>query len=272
MKIECFRDAQESLPPACFESAPDCGLILGSGWSRVLQSDSVIARIPYAEIAGLGASTVVGHRGEMLLFKRHNKRVIAFMGRRHWYEGQGWEPVVLPVEIMRRMGVKKLLITNAAGGINPRFAPGELMIIRDHINTAAINPLIGETVEGWGGRFPDQSHVYATQLVDLLRKAAHDSDTALSEGIYAFTTGPGYETPAEIRAYAGMGADAVGMSTVPEAMVASAAGMQVGGLSCITNMAAGISGPHLSHQEVIQQTEKSAPIMSALVDAFLKRV
>jgi len=272
MNTECFNAAEKSLPSLCFESAPECGLILGSGWSRVIKTDREMARVPYAAIAGLGASTVVGHTGEMLLFERHGRRVAAFLGRRHWYEGQGWEPVVLPVELMRRMGVKKLLITNAAGGINPRFAPGELMIIRDHINTAAINPLIGAVVAGWGGRFPDQSNVYSHTLIELLRKASHASGTALSEGIYAFTTGPGYETPAEIRAYAGMGADAVGMSTVPEATVASAAGMQVAALSCITNMAAGISGPHLSHSEVLEQTEKSAPVMAALVDAFLQRI
>ncbi|MDA3926892.1 MAG: purine-nucleoside phosphorylase [Kiritimatiellae bacterium] len=272
MNTECFNDAEKSLPEICFERAPDCGLILGSGWSRVIKTDTEIVRIPYSAISGLGASTVAGHTGEMLLFERHGKSVVAFMGRRHWYEGQGWEPVILPVELMRRMGVQNLLITNAAGGINSCFNPGDLMIIRDHINTAGLNPLIGEVVEGWGERFPDQSNVYTTELIELLRKAANESNAILSEGVYAFTTGPSYETPAEIRAYASMGADAVGMSTVPEATVASAAGIKVAALSCITNMAAGISGPHLSHTEVIEQTKKSAPVMSALVDGFLKRV
>ncbi len=247
-------------------------MILGSGWSRVLKIDYEIARIPYSEITGLGAGKVVGHTGELLLFERHEKFICAFMGRRHWYEGVGWEPVIMPAELMRRMGVKQILITNAAGGINPSLSPGDLMIIRDHINTCGINPLIGEVVKGWGPRFPDQSRVYSPGLVDLLRKSAMDCDATLSEGIYAFTTGPGYETPAEIRAYAGMGADAVGMSTVPEATIASAAGIELAALSCITNMAAGISGPHLSHEEVIKQTEKSAPVMSALVDAFLRRL
>lgn len=272
MNAKTFDQAWNSLPEKVIRNPPACGLILGSGWSRVLNTDREIARIPYSDIKGLGAGNVVGHAGEMLLFERHHKLICAFMGRRHWYEGAGWEAVVMPVELMRRMGVQKILITNAAGGINPSLAPGELMIIRDHINTCGINPLIGEVIEGWGTRFPDQSNVYDIKLVDLLRKAAHDCDTALTEGIYAFTTGPSYETPAEIRAYAGMGADAVGMSTVPEATVASAAGIKLAALSCITNMAAGISGPHLSHQEVIEQTEQSAPVMSALVDAFLKRI
>jgi purine-nucleoside phosphorylase len=272
MNTKTFDDAQNSLPEICLEHIPACGLILGSGWSRVLKTDTEIARVPYSDIAGLGAGKVIGHAGEMLLFERHGKLICAFMGRRHWYEGAGWEPVIMPVELMRRMGVKKILITNAAGGINPSLSPGQLMIIRDHINTCGVNPLIGEVIDGWGPRFPDQSDVYAIELVELLRKAASDCDTSLSEGIYAFTTGPVYETPAEIRAYAEMGADAVGMSTVPEATVASAAGIRLAALSCITNMAAGISGPHLSHKEVLEQTKRSAPVMSAIIDAFIKRV
>ncbi len=272
LNTELFNTAQASLPAACFERAPECGLILGSGWSRVLQTDREILRVPYAGIAGLGAGKVAGHAGEMLLFERFGRRICAFMGRRHWYEGAGWEPVVMPVELLRRMGAGTLLITNAAGGVNPELAPGDLMIIRDHINTGGVNPLIGEVVDGWGTRFPDQSGVYDAGLTAILHRAAGECGASIREGIYAFTTGPGYETPAEIRAYAGMGADAVGMSTVPEAMVASAAGMRLAALSCITNMAAGISGPHLSHTEVIAQTEKSAPLMSAVIDGFLSHI
>ena len=167
------------------------------------------------------------------------------------------------------MGVRDVLLTNAAGGINPRLRPGDLIVIRDHINTAGINPLTGPVVPGWGPRFPDQSQVYDNGLADLLYRAAHATGVSLSDGIYAFTTGPGYETPAEIRAYANMGADAVGMSTVPEAIIANAAGLRVAGLSCITNMAAGLSGPSLSHEEVLAQTRKTGPAMAALLDAFL---
>ena len=272
MNTDLFETAAAALPPVFFASPPACGLILGSGWSPVLGTGDVLARVPFADIPGLGASTVVGHAGELLLFEKHGIRVAAFRGRRHWYEGAGWEPVVLPVELLRRMGTRDLLITNAAGGISPNLRPGDLMVIRDHINTAGINPLIGPVVPGWGTRFPDQSHIYNDGLIDLLRKAAHDAEVPLSDGAYAFTTGPGYETPAEIRAYAGMGADAVGMSTVPEAMVANAAGLRVAGLSCITNMAAGISGPHLSHEEVLKQTAKASPVMAALIGAFLARL
>ncbi len=272
MNTTYFDTAAAALPEVCFAQAPACGLILGSGWSQALTIDKPLLRMPYAEIPGLGASTVVGHAGELLLFNRHGIRVAAFLGRRHWYEGSGWGPVVLPVELLRRMGAINLLITNASGGISPTLKPGDLMVIRDHINTVGINPLIGPVQAGWGTRFPDQSQIYHPALIDLLRKAAHDTEVPLSDGVYAFTSGPGYETPAEIRAYAGMGADAVGMSTVPEATVANAARLRTAGLSCITNMAAGISGPHLSHEEVLVQTRKTLPVMSALVDAFLARL
>lgn len=272
MDTAIFDTAANALPAVCFEKPPVCGLILGSGWSQALTIDTPLLRISYADIPGLGASTVVGHAGEFLLFDRHGIRIAAFLGRRHWYEGVGWGPVVLPVELLRRMNTANLLITNASGGIRPTLTPGDLMIIRDHINTVGANPLVGPVVPGWGPRFPDQSQIYSPQLIDLLRKAAHDVGAALSDGVYAFTSGPVYETPAEIRAYAGMGADAVGMSTVPEATVASAAGLRTAGLSCITNMAAGISGPHLSHEEVIAQTNQTLPIMAALVDAFIARL
>ncbi len=272
MNTALFEKAIAALPKLCFTRAPDCGLILGSGWSQALASERPLLRLSYADIPGLGASTVVGHAGELILFERHNLRILAFLGRRHWYEGVGWEPVVLPIELLRRMGTRNLLITNASGGINPKFKPGDLMVIRDHINVAGITPLIGPVQSGWGPRFPDQSHVYHPQLIDLLHKAAKDTEIALSEGVYLFTSGPAYETPAEIRAYANMGADAVGMSTVPEAITANAAGLRTAGLSCITNMAAGISGPHLSHDEVLEQTRNTAPLMAALLDAFLKQL
>ena len=267
-----FDHAAAALPPCCLERPPDCGLILGSGWGSALQTGRALARMPYRDLPGLGSSNVVGHAGELILFERHGLRIAAFLGRHHWYEGLGWEPVVLPVELLRRMGARNVLVTNAAGGISPSLRPGDLMVIRDHINAAGLNPLIGPLVPGWGPRFPDQSRIYSDDLIDLLRKAAHDTEVSLSDGVYAFVTGPGYETPAEIRAYAGMGADAVGMSTVPEAIVANAAGLRVAGLSCITNMAAGISGPHLSHEEVLEQTRKTGPVMAALLDAFLARL
>jgi purine-nucleoside phosphorylase len=272
MDEKIFEQAADALPKICFEKPPACGLILGSGWSQTLQMGSVLARISYSDIPGLGAGTIAGHSGEMVIFERHGLRVVAFMGRRHYYEGVPLETVVLPVDLMRRMGVKRLLVTNAAGGINSQFQPGSLMVIRDHINLTGITPLRGPVLPGWGPRFPDQSQLYSHELSTVLRQAGADVGTVLTEGIYVYSTGPGFETPAEIRAYAGLGADAVGMSTVHEVVAANAIGMKIAALSCITNMAAGISGPHLSHQEVIDQTQKSAPVMSAVLDAFLKRL
>ncbi|MEI7900456.1 MAG: purine-nucleoside phosphorylase [bacterium] len=272
MNTALFDTAAAALPQAFFETPLACGLILGSGWGQALPTSAPVLRLPYAEIPGLGASTISGHAGELLLFERHGLRIAAFLGRRHWYEGAGWEPVVLPVELLRRMGARTLLVTNAAGGINANLKPGDLMVIRDHINLTGLNPLIGPAVPGWGPRFPDQSQIYDTGLIDLLRQAAADTQASLADGLYAFATGPCYETPAEIRAYANMGADAVGMSTVPEAIIANSAGLRVAGLSCITNMAAGILGPHLSHEEVLAQTRRTAPAMSALLDAFLARL
>jgi purine-nucleoside phosphorylase len=272
MDEKLFEQAAAALPKICFEKPPACGLILGSGWSQTLQTGTVLARLSYADIPGLGAGTIAGHSGEMVLFERHGLRIVAFMGRRHYYEGVPLETVVLPVELMRRMGVTRLLVTNAAGGINSQLQPGSLMVIRDHINLTGITPLRGQVLPGWGPRFPDQSQLYSPELSNLLRHAGLDVGAVLAEGIYVYSTGPGFETPAEIRAYSGMGADAVGMSTVHEVVAANAIGMKIVALSCITNMAAGISGPHLSHQEVIEQTEKSAPVMSAVLDAFLRRL
>lgn len=269
LKLSVFEKAAKALPKECFDSPPACGLILGSGWGEALAGADPIVSLDYAKIPGFGASTVLGHAGKMMLLSRHGIRIVAFLGRRHFYEGAGWEPVVMPVELMRRMGVKTLVVTNAAGGINSQFKPGMFMAIRDHINTVGINPLIGPLVEGWGTRFPDQSEIYSPALISLLHQVAADCGAVLSEGVYAYTSGPVFETPAEIRSYAGMGADAVGMSTVPEVTLASACGFDILGLSCITNMAAGISGPHLCHEEVLTQTQKSTPVMAALVDKFL---
>jgi purine-nucleoside phosphorylase len=261
-----------ALPPLLQEAKPTCGFILGSGWSQAFSSEGLLARVSYDRIIGLGPSTVAGHAGELRLVRRHGVTAVAFCGRRHWYEGDGWTPVILPVELMRRLGVRHLLLTNAAGGITPTLRPGDLLQIRDHINTVGLNPLQGPLIPGWGPRFPDQSHVYDPALRGLLQAAAQDAQVPLSEGVYAFTAGPTYETPAEIRSYAGMGADAVGMSTVPEAMVAHAAGLRVAALSCISNMAAGIDGPSLGHEEVLAATTRATPQLAALLDAFMRRI
>lgn len=275
INMRLLDEAFEALPPEIRSSRPHCGLILGSGWSEAVGSLVVRAECPFATIPTLGSTAVVGHAGRLVLASLPDDPeflVLAFCGRRHWYEGVGWEPVVLPSDIFRRMGVRDLLITNAAGGIRLSLSPGDIVMLRDHLRMSHLNPLQGPHNPLFGPRFPDQTQVYHPALREVLRRAALDMDYNLSDGVYAFSAGPSYETPAEIRAYGILGADVVGMSTVPEAMIASASGIRVAALSLISNMAAGISGPHLSHDEVMQVAKDTAPVMAGLVTAFLRRL
>ena len=270
MDIHYFDKAADFLPDECFRLPPDLSLILGSGWGESLKKDRVLCRLPYSDIPGMGGTTVAGHSGEFILYEYAGRRIAAFSGRRHWYEGVGWEPVVMPVELVRRMGGEALLLTNASGGINPALRPGDFVILKDHINTISINPLIGRQMEGWGVRFPDMTEIYVKRYRDLLLGAAHRLDLRVMEGVYAFTSGPVYETPAEIRAYDHMGADIVGMSTVPEAVFAKACGMKVAGLSLVSNYAAGISSKPLTHSEVIETSERVKLMMAKLLDEFVR--
>ena len=272
MDITFFDKAAEYFPDLCFKAPPDLGIMLGSGWGAALKPDEVLFRAPYSDIPGLGASTVKGHAGEFLLFRRGGKLVAAWCGRRHWYEGAGWEPVVLPVEMLRRMGCQALLLTNASGGINPTLRPGDFVIIRDHINLVGANPLVGPHVAQWGERFPDMSEVYTRRLAELLHASANRLGLRVMDGVYAYSSGPCYETPAEIQAYKAQGADVVGMSTVPEAVFACACGMKVAGLSLVSNLAAGISRRPLGHEEVMAAGEASKPNMAALIGDFVDRL
>lgn len=272
MDVRCFDKAADFLPDECFKLPPDIAIVLGSGWGDALKKDRTLCRISYADIPGMGETTVVGHTGEFILYEYCGKRIVAFSGRRHWYEGVGWEAVVMPVELVRRMGGETLLLTNASGGINPALRPGDFVIVKDHINTISLNPLIGPTVEGWGVRFPDMTEVYDRHCRSVLMGAAHRLGQRVMEGVYAFTSGPVYETPAEIRAYDHMGADIVGMSTVPEAVFAKACGMRIAGLSLVSNYAAGISSHPLAHDEVIAASTAAKPMMSALLDEFVRTI
>lgn len=269
MDVKFFDAAMAALPAECLAAAPDVAVVLGSGWGDALKMDRLVARVPYSAIPGFGAATVAGHAGEFVLYERSGRRVAAFCGRRHWYEGVGWETVVLPVELFRRMGGRRLLLTNAVGGINPALHPGDFVILRDHVNTVGVNPLMGPHNPDWGPRFPDMSEIYASRLRSVLRAVAGRRGLRVMEGVYAFTAGPVYETPAEIRAYRNMGADVVGMSTVPEAVFAAAAGMEVAGLSLVTNLAAGISPVPLHHEEVLSATRDAQSVMRGLVDDFI---
>ena len=263
--------AVAALPASWLDFHPETGLILGSGWSRTVVERPCVDRLPFSAIPGFGASTVLGHAGEIRLIEQNGRRSIVFCGRRHFYEGQGWGPIVIPIEIMRRLGVRDAILTNAAGGVNPELRPGDLLVVTDHVNTTGLNPLQGEVIPGWGPRFPDQSEVYSKTLAWEIKGYAADLGIAIRDGIYAFTSGPCFETPAEIRAYRIWQADAVGMSTVPEAIVANAIGMRTAALSCITNMAAGISKRPLTHSEVMESTEAAAGRMGALISAVLAR-
>ncbi len=256
--------------PAAFREAPiACGLVLGSGWGDALRPDVSHARVPYADLPGYGASTVAGHHGELLLMELGGRRVAVFSGRRHYYEGCGLEQVVYPVELLRCLGVPRVLLTNAAGGLNPDFGPGTLMAVTDHLNLTGINPLRGPQRPGWGARFPDLSHTYDPALTDCLVRVGKG---AVRRGVYAFSVGPSYETPAEVRALRLLGGDAVGMSTVPEAVVAHAAGLRVAALSCVTNPAAGLCAEPLSHADVLAASEAAKPRMAEVVEAFLREL
>ena len=231
---------------------PEIGLILGSGLGVLADEITEAVTIPYEEIPHFPVSTVEGHKGQWVIGKLNGKSVVAMQGRFHFYEGYSLEEVTFPVRVMKAMGVKTLLITNASGGIQLNYEPGDLMIIKDHLNLTGNNPLIGPNDESFGVRFPDMSTAYDPELRNVARKVAAENEIDVKEGVYVGLTGPSYETPAEIRMLRILGADAVGMSTVPEVIVARHSGIRVLGISCISNMAAGILPQPLSHQEVME--------------------
>ena len=251
---------------------PKIGMILGSGWSDVATAFEKLGEISYSDIPGLGATGVVGHAGRLLWGKSSGLETFVFQGRRHIYEGIGWEAVAIPIYLIQQFGAKAIFLTNAAGGTNPQWSPGDLMIIDDHINLMGMTPLMGQHDPLWGPRFPDQSCVYDKKLRAALARAGQAAGLTLRNGVYLAGTGPTFETPAEVRAWRTLGADAVGMSTVPEAMLANAAGLRVAGLSCITNMASGILDQPLTHEEVTETTRKSMDNMKNLLLQFWKEL
>lgn len=234
---------------------PEIGLILGSGLGILADEIEDAVAIPYSEIPNFPVSTVHGHAGQLVIGQLSGKTVIAMQGRFHHYEGYTMDKVTFPVRVMKLLGVEKLIVTNAAGGVNKDFTPGDLMLITDHINMMG-NPLIGANDERFGPRFPDMSTAYDKEFQQMARTVATDLNIAIQEGVYLGLTGPTYETPAEIRMIRTLGGDAVGMSTVPEVIVANHSSMRVLGISCITNMAAGILDQPLNHEEVIETTER----------------
>lgn len=251
---------------------PEIGLILGSGLGVLAEQMEDAIRIPYGEIPNFPVSTVEGHAGEMLIGTVAGRTVLLMNGRFHLYEGYDASTVAFPVRVMKALGVHTLVVTNAAGGINTSFEPGDLMLIDDHINFTFRNPLIGPNEDEIGPRFPDMSEAYSSRLREIALQAAKEQGVDLVRGVYIGLLGPSYETPAEIRMMRTLGADAVGMSTVNEVVVARHAGIEVLGISCISNMAAGILPQPLSHQEVVETAERVKDRFLGLILGILPRI
>ena len=250
----------------------EIGLVLGSGLGAFADEIDVKATVSYSDIEGFPVSTVAGHKGRFVFGYVGDKPVVIMQGRVHYYEGYSMSDVVLPTRLMGMLGIKKLILTNAAGGVNTSFEPGTLMMITDHISTMVPSPLIGANIDELGTRFPDMSEVYDKELQDLIRKSATECEIDLKEGVYIQLTGPNYETPAEIRMCRTLGADAVGMSTACEAIAARHMGMEVGGISCITNLAAGMSQQKLDHQEVQDTGNRVAVIFRMLLTELIENI
>ena len=235
---------------------PEIGLILGSGLGVLADSLEEAVTVNYSDIPHFPVSTVEGHAGELLLGKIGGRPVLLMKGRFHMYEGYQGETVTFPIRVMKKLGITRLLVTNAAGGVNTSYAPGDLMLISDHLNMTGTNPLIGPNHKELGVRFPDMSEGYSKRLRAIAKDIAASQGLKLQEGVYAGLLGPSYETPAEIRMLRVLGADAVGMSTVSEVVIARHSGIEVLGISCISNMAAGILDQPLSHDEVMETTDR----------------
>lgn len=251
---------------------PKVALILGSGLGDFAETIQIEDTVDYHEIEGFPVSTVPGHKGRFVFGYVEDVPVVVMQGRVHYYEGYSMEDVVLPVRLMKKMGAQVLFLTNAAGGIHPDFRAGDFMMITDHISCFVPSPLIGPNDDRLGERFPDMSEVYDKQLQDILREVSKELGIPLREGVYIQLTGPNFETPAEIRMCSAMGADAVGMSTVCEAIAANHMGMKICGISCISNQAAGISGQPLSHKEVQEMADKAAPEFKRLITKSIEKI
>lgn len=251
---------------------PEIGMILGSGLGDYAAQIEHPICIPYCEIPEFPVSTVAGHAGQFVLGEHLGKKVIVMQGRFHYYEGYSQRQLTMPVRIMKRLGVDRLVVTNAAGGVNLEFHSGTLMMISDHINYSGSNPLIGSNLDEFGPRFPDMSNVYDLPLRQKLREEAEKAGIKLDEGVYMMFSGPNYETPAEVRMARVLGADAVGMSTVPEAITANHCGMKVLGISCITNMAAGVLNVPLCHDEVVETANRVRADFVRVLDIILQTV
>lgn len=250
---------------------PETAIVLGSGLGDFAESIRVEYELPYGGIEGFPVSTVPGHAGRFIFGYIDETPVVCMKGRVHYYEGYPISDVVLPARLMKLMGAKILFLTNAAGGVNTSFHAGDLMLIRDQISVFAPNPLIGPNIDELGVRFPDMSTVYDTELQQVIRSTARENGIFLQEGVYTQLTGPSFESPAEIRMLRTLGCDAVGMSTVVEAIAANHMGMKICGISCICNLAAGMTAAPLSHEEVQAAADAAAPNFKKLVTESVRK-
>lgn len=270
-----MNDAYEKLT-VCYESvrkkvdfSPSVALVLGSGLGDYADSIRVEAELSYGEIEGFPVSTVPGHDGRFIFGYVGEVPVVCMKGRVHYYEGYPISDVVLPVRLMRKMGAKLLFLTNASGGVNPDYKAGDLMMLTDHIACFVPNPLIGANADALGVRFPDMSHIYDEDLQEMIRGCAREEGISIREGVYLQLTGPSYESPAEVRMLRTLGADAVGMSTAVEAVAANHMGMKICGISCVCNLAAGLTPEPLTHEEVQEAANAAAPLFRRLVTASI---
>lgn len=250
------------------KSEPRIAVVLGSGLGAFANDFEEAITIPYAAIPGFGRSTAEGHAGQLVVGKVENVPMLAMQGRLHHYEGYSLEEVTFPIRTFKLLGLKTIILTNASGGINVQFSPGTLMVITDHLNLMGDNPLRGRNDERFGPRFPDMSAVYSSELQEIVMEEAREMSLDVRRGVYAALLGPSYETPSEIHLMRNFGADAVGMSTVPEAIVARHMGLEVLGISCVTNLAAGVTDEPINHEEVMATGDR----VSATFSQLLKRV
>ncbi|HQN74314.1 MAG TPA: purine-nucleoside phosphorylase, partial [bacterium] len=253
---------------------PNLLITLGSGLGYFAENTEKLLVLPYSDIPGFPSSTVQGHAGRLILArdKKTGKNFWIMQGRVHYYEGYSMNDVVFPLRVLIVLGIKKFIVTNAAGGVNRNFEAGDLMIIRDHINGMGNNPLIGRNIEEFGTRFPDMTFAYSRKLGILMQKSAIENGITMKEGIYMALSGPTFETPAEVRMVSALGADAVGMSTVPEVIAAKHAGLEVAGVSFISNKAAGLSSGPLTHEEVSENAALVEKRFGALMERFISLV
>lgn len=263
---DCLKSVREKT-----DFVPKVAIVLGSGLGDYANDIRVECEISYADIKGFPVSTVPGHAGKFIFGYVDEVPVVCMKGRVHYYEGYPISDVVLPTRLMKLMGAEILFLTNAAGGVNPEFKAGDLMLITDQISVFAPNPLMGANIDELGTRFPDMSEIYDKDLAQIIRDTAKENDVPLQEGVYIQFTGPSYESPAEVRMARVLGADSVGMSTTVEAIAANHMGMKICGISCVCNLGAGLSEAPLTHKEVQEAADKTAPLFKKLVTESVKR-